>query len=80
MVDGNTPFIERTANWIGETDTGVKLPEQTVLTVSTAKRGDKGDKGDKEMQSERQLFWDIFTERQTSEEVLNNSRVNISVY
>ena len=89
--DGKTPFIGENGNWwFGTTDTGVKA------TGVDGEKGDKGDKGDIGEKGEKGNKGDkgdkgdagqngscsgyFYGEANSPRTVLNNSRVNISVY
>lgn len=74
--DGKTPFIgENGSWWIGETDTGVKA------AGVDGKKGDKGEKGDKgDAGQNGSCSGYFYGEANSPRTVLNNSRVNISVY
>ena len=92
--DGNTPFIGENGNWwIGETDTGVKAagvdgekgdkgekgdPGEKGDKGEKGYKGDKGDKGDAGQNGSCSGYF--YGEANSPRTVLNNSRVNISVY
>ena len=93
-ADGNTPFIGENGNWwIGETDTGIKAAGTDGKDGSNGVDGEKGDKGDKGDPGEKGDKGDkgdagqngscsgyFYGEANSPRTVLNNSRVNISVY
>ena len=87
-TDGNTPFIGENGNWwIGTTDTGVKATGvdgkkgEKGDTGEKGEKGDKGDKGDKgEAGQNGSCSGYFYGEANSPRTVLNNSRVNISVY
>ena len=87
-ADGNTPFIGENGNWwIGETDTGVKAAGIDGADGVDGEKGDKGDKGDPGEKGEKgdagqngSCSGYFYGEANSPRTVLNNSRVNISVY
>ena len=89
--DGKTPFIGENGNWwIGETDTGVKAAGTDGKDGIDGEKGDKGDKGDPGEKGDKGDKGDpgqngscsgyFYGEANSPSTVLNNSRVNISVY
>ena len=93
-ADGNTPFIGENGNWwIGETDTSVKaagIDGTDGVDGTDGEKGDKGDKGDKGEKGDKGDKGDagqnggssgyFYAEANSPSAVLNNSRVNITVY
>lgn len=81
-VDGNTPFIGENGNWwIGETDTGVKAAGTVGEKGDKGDKGDPGEKGDKgDAGQNGSCSGYFYGEANSPRTVLNNSRVNISVY
>lgn len=84
-ADGNTPFIGENGNWwIGETDTGVKAAGTDGTDGIDGEKGDKGDKGEKGDKGDAgqngSCSGYFYGEANSPRTVLNNSRVNISVY
>lgn len=78
-ADGNTPFIGENGNWwIGETDTGVKAAGTVGEKGDKGDPGEKGDKGDAGQNGSCSGYF--YGEANSPRTVLNNSRVNISVY
>ena len=80
--DGNTPFIGENGNWwIGETDTGVKAAGTVGEKGDKGDKGDPGEKGDKgDAGQNGSCSGYFYGEANSPRTVLNNSRVNISVY
>lgn len=80
--DGKTPFIGENGNWwIGETDTGVKAVGIDGEKGDKGDKGDPGEKGDKgDAGQNGSCSGYFYGEANSPRTVLNNSRVNISVY
>ena len=80
--DGKTPFIGENGNWwIGETDTGVKAAGIDGEKGDKGDKGDPGEKGDKgDAGQNGSCSGYFYGEANSPRTVLNNSRVNISVY
>ena len=80
--DGKTPFIGENGNWwIGETDTGVKAVGIDGEKGDKGDKGDPGEKGDKGDAGQNcSCSGYFYGEANSPRTVLNNSRVNISVY
>ena len=80
--DGKTPFIGENGNWwIGETDTGVKAVGIDGEKGDKGDEGDPGEKGDKgDAGQNGSCSGYFYGEANSPRTVLNNSRVNISVY
>ena len=75
-ADGNTPLIGENGNWwLGETDTGVKA---AGVVGEKGDKGEKGVKGDAGQNGSCSGYF--YGEANSPRTVLNNSRVNISVY
>ena len=87
-ADGNTPFIGENGNWwIGEIDTGVKAAGIDGTDGVNGEKGDKGDPGEKGDKGEKgdpgqngSCPGYFYAEANSPSAVLNNSRVNITVY
>ena len=87
-ADGNTPFIGENGNWwIEETDTGVKAAGTVGEKGDKGDPGEKGDKGDPGEKGDKgdagqngSCSGYFYGEANSPRTVLNNSRVNISVY
>lgn len=86
--DGKTPFIGENGNWwIGEIDTGVKAAGIDGIDGEKGEKGDKGDPGEKGDKGDKgdagqngSCSGYFYGEANSPRTVLNNSRVNISVY
>ena len=80
--DGKTPFIGENGNWwIEETDTGVKAAGIDGEKGDKGDKGDPGEKGDKgDAGQNGSCSGYFYGEANSPRTVLNNSRVNISVY
>lgn len=87
-ADGNTPFIGENGNWwIGEINTGVKAAGIDGTDGVNGEKGDKGDPGEKGDKGEKgdpgqngSCPGYFYAEANSPSAVLNNSRVNITVY